>query len=103
MSGVGPAYGVGWCDAAPWEAPAVRVTAVSEVASRARHATLGTRMPEAFAVTAPSPADSVRAVTIKPDVKDWTWVLERPCPECGYDASAVPPGTVADRLRVNAD
>lgn len=23
------------------------------------------------------------------DDKDWTWVLERPCPECGYDASAI--------------
>ena len=25
---------------------------------------------------------------IAPDDKDWTWVLERPCPECGVDASA---------------
>jgi hypothetical protein len=24
-----------------------------------------------------------------PDDKDWTWVLERPCPDCGFDASAV--------------
>ena len=23
---------------------------------------------------------------ITPDDKDWTWVLERPCPECGFDA-----------------
>ena len=23
-----------------------------------------------------------------PDTKDWTWVLERPCPECGFDTSA---------------
>ncbi|PJI93729.1 DinB family protein [Luteimicrobium subarcticum] len=23
---------------------------------------------------------------IVPDDKDWTWVLERPCPECGFDA-----------------
>jgi hypothetical protein len=22
-----------------------------------------------------------------PDDKNWTWVLERPCPECGFDAS----------------
>ena len=27
-----------------------------------------------------------RAVTIVPDTKDWTWVLERPCPECGLNA-----------------
>jgi DinB superfamily len=24
-----------------------------------------------------------------PDDKDWTWVLERPCPECGFDAAAI--------------
>jgi hypothetical protein len=34
-------------------------------------------------------------VPIVPDDKDWTWVLERPCPECGFDASAVPPASVA--------
>ena len=22
-----------------------------------------------------------------PDTKGWTWVLGRPCPECGFDAS----------------
>jgi hypothetical protein len=27
------------------------------------------------------------------DNKDWTWVLERPCPECGFDASAATPAT----------
>lgn len=26
--------------------------------------------------------------------KDWTWVLQRPCPECGFDALAVTPATV---------
>lgn len=26
---------------------------------------------------------------ITPDAKDWTWVLERPCPECGFDAAAI--------------
>ena len=40
---------------------------------------------------------------ILPDTKDWTWVLERPCPECGYDAEAVARSEVADRLRVNAE
>jgi DinB superfamily len=24
-------------------------------------------------------------VPIEPDTKDWTWVLERVCPECGFD------------------
>jgi hypothetical protein len=42
------------------------------------------------------------AVTITPDDKDWTWVLERPCPECGFDAAAVPPESVGARLRSNA-
>jgi hypothetical protein len=26
---------------------------------------------------------------ITPDTKNWTWVLERPCPECGFDPAAV--------------
>lgn len=26
----------------------------------------------------------------EPDDKDWTWVLERRCPECGYDAAQLP-------------
>jgi hypothetical protein len=25
---------------------------------------------------------------ITPDTKDWTWVLERPCPECGFESAA---------------
>lgn len=24
-----------------------------------------------------------------PDTKDWTWVVDRPCPECGFDASRI--------------
>ena len=39
---------------------------------------------------------------IVPDDKDWTWVLERPCPECGFDAATVPPESVGARLRANA-
>ncbi|MBO1269375.1 DinB family protein [Arthrobacter cavernae] len=31
---------------------------------------------------------------IMPDDKDWTWVLSRPCPECGFDATTVTPSTV---------
>jgi hypothetical protein len=27
---------------------------------------------------------------ITPDQKDWTWVLTRTCPECGFDAAAFP-------------
>lgn len=36
---------------------------------------------------------------IIPDTKNWTWVLEAPCPECGYDASAVDISAVPDLAR----
>ena len=39
---------------------------------------------------------------ITPDTKDWTWVLERPCPECGYDASTVSVADLPHRIRANA-
>ena len=35
---------------------------------------------------------------ITPDTKDWTWVLERPCPECGFDADSLTPQDVAQRI-----
>ena len=38
---------------------------------------------------------------IVPDDKDWTWVLQRPCPECGFDASALAPEGVAPLLRAD--
>ncbi len=41
-------------------------------------------------------------MAIVPDDKDWTWVLERPCPECGFDAATVWPESVAALLRANA-
>jgi hypothetical protein len=41
-------------------------------------------------------------VTITPDDKDWTWVLERPCPECGFDTSSFPREQVGSLLRDNA-
>ncbi|MDH3295056.1 MAG: DinB family protein [Acidimicrobiia bacterium] len=37
-----------------------------------------------------------------PDTKNWTWVLEQQCPECGFDASTVSPEEVAGRVRANA-
>jgi hypothetical protein len=39
---------------------------------------------------------------IVPDTKDWTWVLERPCAECGFDAADVQPTDLAHALRANA-
>jgi hypothetical protein len=47
------------------------------------------------------PRASLLLVTIEPDTKDWTWVLERPCPECGYDARGVAATEVADAVRRN--
>ena len=34
-----------------------------------------------------------------PDDKDWTWVLERPCPECGFDASQVDASDIGGLVR----
>jgi hypothetical protein len=39
---------------------------------------------------------------VEPDTKDWTWVLERPCPECGFDARAVRRVEVKNRVSANA-
>ena len=38
-------------------------------------------------------------MSIEPDTKDWTWVLERPCPECGFDATTLAATDVAARVR----
>lgn len=34
-------------------------------------------------------------VLMIPDTKDWTWVLDRRCPDCGFDASTCDPTAVA--------
>jgi hypothetical protein len=41
-------------------------------------------------------------VTITPDSKDWTWVLQRPCPECGFDTRSFERERVGAMLRANA-
>jgi len=41
-------------------------------------------------------------MTIVPDSKDWTWVLRRPCPECGLDTASFPREAVAAMVRENA-
>lgn len=41
-------------------------------------------------------------MTIEPDTKDWTWVLNRPCPECGLDTSTFGHEDIPDMLRANA-
>jgi DinB family protein len=41
-------------------------------------------------------------MTITPDTKDWTWVLERGCPECGFDTRSYPRERIPALLLVNA-
>jgi SAM-dependent methyltransferase len=41
-------------------------------------------------------------MSVVPDTKDWTWVLDRPCPECGFDASAVTVDRIPVVIRDNA-
>jgi hypothetical protein len=38
-------------------------------------------------------------MTIEPDTKNWTWVLERDCDDCGFDIRAFPPTEIARLLR----
>jgi DinB superfamily len=40
-------------------------------------------------------------VTIAWDAKDWIWVLDRRCPECGFEAATFPPYQVAPMIRAN--
>ena len=40
-------------------------------------------------------------MAIVPDTKNWTWVLERECPECGFDSSKTPATAVAELTRAN--
>src|SRR4051795_10134853 len=51
---------------------------------------------------APTHVRSV-VVAIVPDTKDWTWVLERACPDCGFDASAHARADVSIMVRRQAD
>jgi SAM-dependent methyltransferase len=39
---------------------------------------------------------------LEPDSKDWTWVLERPCEECGLDVAAVERHDLPHEFRANA-
>jgi hypothetical protein len=38
----------------------------------------------------------------EPDTKDWTWVLERPCADCGFESGSVPVSGLGDAIRANA-
>ena len=40
--------------------------------------------------------------TLEPDLKDWTWVLERACDECGFDAGSYDRHEIPRAFRRNA-
>ncbi|MCW5954623.1 MAG: DinB family protein, partial [Propionibacteriaceae bacterium] len=42
-----------------------------------------------------------QAYGITPDTKDWTWVLGRPCPECGFVAATMDPLAVGAAVRAS--
>jgi hypothetical protein len=50
----------------------------------------------------PAVLGTVRVMTIEPDTKDWTWVLQRPCPECGLDTQGFARDEIPGMIRVNA-
>lgn len=50
--------------------------------------------------TDPTPDGAVTSDdAITPDEKDWTWVRERTCPECGFDAPSVDPHQAPRHIR----
>lgn len=40
---------------------------------------------------------------IDPDNKNWTWVLERACPDCGFDSSAVDYDDIPGLIRADVE
>jgi hypothetical protein len=42
------------------------------------------------------------AVPVDPDTKDWTWVLDRRCPECGFDSSSLAKQQIAPLIGASA-
>lgn len=46
--------------------------------------------------------DDAMEQAIEPDDKDWTWVLERVCPECGFEAASTDAADVGALIRDNA-
>lgn len=45
--------------------------------------------------------DDQTADTIIPDGKDWTWVLDHPCPECGFVSNTIDRSDLGDLIRAN--
>ena len=49
-----------------------------------------------------APAGRNGSVPIVPDTKDWTWVLDKRCDECSFDAGAFPLDELPEMIRSNA-
>lgn len=46
--------------------------------------------------------DVVAPAAPEPDTQDWTWVVDRPCGECGFDAASVAAEEIGGRTRLAA-
>src|SRR5206468_141371 len=46
-------------------------------------------------------AGTIGAVSIEPDTKDWTWVIEEPCGQCGFDPAAVARADLPELIHEN--
>jgi hypothetical protein len=46
-------------------------------------------------------AGTIGIVSIEPDTKDWTWVIEKSCPQCGFDPEGVAREDLADLVHEN--
>jgi hypothetical protein len=42
------------------------------------------------------------AMPIEPDLKDWTWVITKPCPDCGFDGPGLDLADLPGAIRDNA-
>jgi hypothetical protein len=49
--------------------------------------------------TTASPQGSADFPPVPGDTKDWTWVMDRPCPECGFVPADVTPDQVGPAVR----
>jgi hypothetical protein len=50
-------------------------------------------------VTDATTNDPVQPDAIVPDTKDWTWVVDQVCPECGFEPTDVAPTAVGNVVR----
>jgi len=41
-------------------------------------------------------------VSIEPDTKDWTWVIDRACPDCRFDPNTIDREKLSDLIHENA-